>query len=44
MNDAKPKSNDGVYTFKVKDFETSGRLLIEGISINLNSAIYLCAK
>lgn len=38
MNDAKPKSNDGVYTFKVKDFETSGRLLIEGI--NLNSTIY----
>lgn len=30
INDANPKSNDGVYTCKVKDLETSGRISIEG--------------
>lgn len=30
INDANPKTTDGVYTFKVKDIETSGTVTIEG--------------
>lgn len=32
INDANPKSTDGAYTFKVKEFETSGKVTIEGMT------------
>jgi hypothetical protein len=33
INDSNPKTSPGVYSFKINDLETSGRVLIEGLYI-----------